>query len=93
MIDTIVIKHGGKRPSEKFDITKLRNSILSICLCNRKTDGESETIAERVTKVVMKWAETKNEITTRDIRIVVYNELKKYSPDTAYLYKQHRAII
>lgn len=93
MKDTIVIKHNGKRNSEKFDVTKLRNSILSICLSNKKTDGESEIIAELVSRAVMNWALDKEEITTTDIRSKVYECLNSYSPDTAYLYKEHHVII
>lgn len=88
-----VVKHGGKRPSEKFQPIKLNNSIISACLSARIPEGQADMIARSVYTEVEKWLENRPEITTTDIRIIVTKSLAKHHQDAAYLYEQDKKII
>lgn len=88
-----IIKHGGKRPTEKFDYSKLNASIVAACLCVRAPEGQAKTTANAVCDDVMDWLKGRSEVTSNDIRVTATRSLKKYHSDAAYLYEQHKIII
>ncbi len=62
-----VVKREGRRPTERFDHSKLHASVLAACLSVRSPHGEAETTAERVCDVVIAWCVKKPEITSSDL--------------------------
>jgi transcriptional regulator NrdR family protein len=88
-----IVKRSGTRASEAFDPKKLHASIHAALLSVRTPDGEAVMTAETVTDAVILWLETKPEVTSHDLRRVASAHLKKFHPDAAYLYEQHRTII
>lgn len=88
-----VVKRGGKRPSEKFDPTKLHSSLYATCLSVRSLDGHAADTATHVCNLVVSWADNKPEITSADIRRQASKALESIHPDAAYLYKHHKQII
>lgn len=88
-----IVKRSGKRPSERFDADKLHASIQASCLSVRSPDGEAHRTAAEVTTAVIIWLETKPEVTSNDLRRIASHHLKKFHPEAAYLYEQHKHII
>lgn len=88
-----IVKQAGRRPTESFDPEKLRSSIRAACLSVRSPDGEADMTAGAVTDAVILWLETKPEVTSNDLRRVASGHLRKFHPEAAYLYEQHRTII
>lgn len=88
-----IVKRAGHRPSEAFDRHKLHRSIRAACLSVRSPEGVAESTAGAVTDAVILWLETKPEVTSHDLRRVASGHLKKFHPEAAYLYEQHRTII
>ncbi|OGL22354.1 hypothetical protein A2707_03445 [Candidatus Saccharibacteria bacterium RIFCSPHIGHO2_01_FULL_45_15] len=88
-----IVKRSGKRPTEPFNADKLHASIQASCLSVRSPDGEAHGIALAVTDAVIVWLETKPEVTSHDIRRIASHHLKKFHPEAAYLYEQHKHII
>lgn len=88
-----IVKRAGHRPSERFDPAKLHSSIHAALLSVRSPEGEADMTANAVTDAVILWLETKPEVTSHDLRRVASGHLKKYHPEAAYLYEQHRTII
>jgi len=52
-----------------------------------------EPIIERVLRSVLDWLETREIITRADLERVVGLELDKYSPDLAFVYRNHDKIM
>ncbi len=88
-----IIKRGSNRQSERFNREKLHASIVASCLSARAPEGHAEFTARRVCDDVIIWLEQRPEVTSYDIRIVTARHLKKYHPEAAYLYEQHRITI
>ena len=88
-----IIKRRRTRSSEHFDPVKLHASVLAACLSVRSPEGEAETTAKNVVDGVIKWLESKAEVTSNDLRRVASVHLQKYHPEAAYLYEQHTNII
>ena len=88
-----IIKRRHARPSEHFDPVKLHASVRAACLSVRSPEGEAETTAKNVVDGVIRWLESKAEVTSNDLRRVASNHLQKYHPEAAYLYEQHTNII
>ena len=88
-----IIKHGGQRQSEQFIRKKLHNSIVAACLSVRTPEGQAEIIAHAVCESVIAWLQQHPEVTSQDIRIVASKHLRRYHPEAAYLYEQHRITI
>ena len=88
-----IVKHGGKRPSEKFLRDKLHASIVAACLSARAPEGQAEDTAKAVCDAVIIWLRQRPEVTSHDIRIVAARHLNGYHPEAAYLYEQHRITI
>lgn len=88
-----IVKRSGRRPTEQFDHEKLRTSIHAACLSVRSPDGEAQRTASEVTHAVIIWLETKPEVTSNDLRRIAGHHLKKFHPEAAYIYEQHKHII
>lgn len=83
----------GKRPPEEFSPDKLHRSIVATCLSIHTPEGQAKEIAQTVTLGVMNWCETKQEITSADIRRRASKILQQFHPDAAYLYEQHKNVL
>lgn len=88
-----IVKRGGRRPTESFQREKLHASVVAACLSVRSPEGEAETIATTVCEHVIKWLETRPEVTSADLRRKASDTLERYHPEAAYLYKHHRLVI
>lgn len=88
-----VVKRGGRRPSEPFDRDKLHHSVRAACLSVRSPEGEAELTAHTVCNIVIRWCDTKPEVTSHDLRRNAAAALHRLHPEAAYLYKQHRLVI
>jgi len=88
-----IIKQGGRRPTESFQRSKLHASIRAACLSVRSPVGSAESTANNVCDAVIVWLDTKPEVTSADIRRIASQNLDKFHPDAAFLYKHHRLII
>lgn len=88
-----IIKHGGKRPTEKFDRNKLHASITATCLSAHTPEDQARIIASSVCDEVEKWLRQHPEVTSRDIRATSVKHLKRYHPEAAYLHEQQHIII
>lgn len=85
-----IVKRAGH--NELYDERKLYASIFSACQSVREPAGSAELIADRVTKDMATWLETKHEVTSNDIRAQAGQHLKAYHPDAAYMYTHHRVV-
>jgi len=88
-----IIKHGGERPTERYKRDKLRSSIVATCLSVRAPEGQAEDVADLVCDAVETWLKKHSEVTSHDLRTVAARHLKKFHPEAAYLYEQHRITI
>lgn len=88
-----IVKHGGKRPREKFVRDKLFQSIKSVCRSARVPDGQADSIANSVCDGVEQWLSNRHEVTSMDIRIVATKHLNNRHPEAAYLYENDNRII
>lgn len=93
MLEVDIIKHSGKRPSEKYDRTKLRRSVIAACLSMRTPDGLAEEIAENVCDNVEHWLEKRAVVTSNDLRSVATRSFQLRHPEAAYIYEHNRVII
>jgi len=92
-LSVAIIKRGNKKHTEQFMRKKLHNSIVAACLSVRAPEGQAEATAEAVCEGVMQWLKQRPEVTSQDIRVTATRYLKKYHPEAAYLYEQHRITI
>lgn len=88
-----IIKSSGKRHTEHYDRSKLKTSIITACLSVRTPKGQAEKTANEVCDKVEKWLVIHPEVTSNDIRKIATEHLKKYEPEAAYLYEQHKITI
>ena len=88
-----IVKHGGKRPSERFARKKLHASIVAACLSVRAPEGQAEATAHAVCDAVIVWLHQRPEVTSTDIRTVAARHLKSHHPEAAYLYEQQHTTI
>lgn len=82
----IVKRKGHKEP---FDEKKLYASIYAACMTLRVEDEEAETIAQMVCDEVISEIKNTQEVTAEKLQNAAAKSLKKYHPDTAYMYKTH----
>ena len=92
-LSVTIIKRGKKRYTEPFIHKKLHDSIVAACLSVRAPEGQAEATADVVCKGVVSWLKQRPEVTSQDIRVIATRYLKKYHPEAAYLYEQHRITI
>ena len=57
------------------------------------SEGAAEKFADIVSDRVMKWAERRESITEDDVNTQIAKEIKKYSKDLAFVYKNRGKII
>jgi transcriptional regulator NrdR family protein len=88
-----IVKRSGKRKSEQFAREKLFASIVATCISVNTPDGQSEAVSHAVCDAVTEWLKNKPEVTSHDIRNTATKHLRKYHPEAAYLYEQHKIII
>ena len=93
MLEVDIIKHSGKRPSEKYDREKLKRSIIAACLSSRTPEGLAEEIAENVCQNVEQWLERRQVVTSNDLRTVATRSFQLRHPEAAYIYDHNRVII
>lgn len=91
--ETTIIKRRGRNSTEAFDSEKLRKSVAAASLSARAPVGQADAIAYAVTNYVLEWLETKDEVTSNDIRVVASRHLRAHHPDAAYLYEHHRTTL
>lgn len=92
-LDTKIIKRAGKRPSEPFELDKLKKSLIATCLSVKTPRGQAETIADLVTASVIDWLSTRPEVTSSDLRRVAAKHLQNHHPDAAYMYETYHHTI
>jgi hypothetical protein len=88
-----VVKHGGYRPTESYNPSKLHASIVAACLSTRTPTSVADAIADYVCGAVAQWLTRRPEVTSTDLRIVAGKHLRHRHPDAAYYYEQHRMIL
>lgn len=88
---TVVID--SNRSGKPFDPLKLHSSVVSACLSVRAPEGEAHSTAERVCRGVIDWLAGKDEVTSRDIRLVASQHLETYHPEAAYMYQNESMMI
>ena len=79
--------------SKKFSKDSLEKDILKEAKIIKLPSGEAKGFSGKVAEKVAKWAEKRGEITENDINLKVADELKKYSKDLAFIYKNRGKII
>lgn len=90
---SVVVKRGGRRPTEHFNQKKLTDSIYAACLSVGAPEGQAEMVANSVSEKVMTWLEKKPEVTSDDLRRKAAQFLSALHPDAAHLYKHHHLVI
>lgn len=88
-----VVKRKGTRPTEPFDHKKLHASVKAACLSVHSPEGQAHDTASSVCTSVIRWLESKAEVTSEDIRRQAARALADLHPDASYLYQQYREII
>ena len=88
-----IVKRSGRRPTERFDHTKLHRSVRAACLSVRCPEAVATSTADSICSAVLVWCQTRPEITSHDIRRIASRHLQKTQPDAAYLYQHHRLVI
>ena len=90
---THVVKNGRHRHGEPFDRDKLHKSLVAACLSSGAPTGHADSMANRVTEDVIRWLESRPEVTTNDLRRIAAKHLRTYHPDASYLYEHHRSTL
>lgn len=88
-----VIKRGGKRHNEAFDVEKLHSSVRAALLSANSPEGLADQAAGRVTDYVTTWIKSKPIVTSNDLRRKATEALSTLHPEAAYLYKHYKTII
>lgn len=83
----------GKKSSEAYDETKLRQSLSEACYSVSVSEGATHDIVTQVIKSLQKWLDTKPEVTDRDIRRKASEQLETLCPEAGYLYKNQKSIL
>ncbi len=88
------MKHIVKRKGhiEPFDGRKLYASVYASCTALRMADKEAELIAKTVESEVTDALKDSSDVTAHTIHKKVVENLRKYHPDAAYLYENHKDI-
>lgn len=92
-MNVYVAKSQTTATSQKFDPIKLHRSVLAACYAVRALEGEAHLTAQHVCERVIRWVNTKTEITSADIRRVTTDFLRRYHPDAAYVYENYKEIV
>lgn len=76
-----------------FSPEELVSSLKSDARSLNLPEHSVEPIIERVVHAVLTWLENRDIITKSDLERVVGNELDKYSPDLALVYRNKEKVI
>lgn len=76
-----------------FSSEELRKDLLSEARALRIHVGFAEIISDKCVQAVEKYLKTHPVVTKSDIERIIYNELKKYHKDLAYIYHNRDKII
>ena len=82
-----------KKVQRKITPKTVREDILSEARVLKIHAGYAELIADKVIAEVKRYLESHPAFTDKDIEILVYTELRKYSKDLAYIYHNRDKII
>ena len=85
-----IVKRRGHK--EEFDERKLYSSVYSACLVAHVLHEEAESIANLVTREVIKWVVDKDEVTSGEVSEQAGKELEHLNKEAAFMYKTHRDI-
>lgn len=88
-----IVKREGRRPSERFERSKLHASVYAACLSVKAPEGEAKHVADMICDLVSAWCDTKPEVTSGDLRRMAAHHLEDYHPEAAYLYKHHKMML
>lgn len=83
-----IVKRKGH--NEPFDSRKVYASVYAACLTVRVPQGEAELVADKVSREITGWVETKTSVTSHEISKQVAESLRILNPDAAYMYSTHR---
>ena len=75
------------------DAESLEKDILKEARTIKMPVGEAKGFSKKVAEKVAKWAEKRSAVTTSDINMKIADELKKYSGDLAFIYRNKGKII
>lgn len=78
---------------ESFSKAALEKELLKEAKIIKIPIGEAKGFSGKVAEKVAKWVEKRGEVTTSDINMKVADEVKKYSKDLAFIYKNRGKII
>ncbi len=76
-----------------FDEKSLRQELKIDARALNIPVGAAESFIDEILKSVQKSLQNKSIITDKDLKRLVYKELKKYHSDLAYVYKNRDTII
>ena len=82
-----IIKNKGY--SELYSHTKYETSLLKTLYGVSITPKQAKTIANSICQAADSWLDNKHEVTSLDIRVFTKEQLAKYSPEAAILYKKY----
>ena len=85
-----IVKRRGYK--EAFDERKLYASVYAACLTSRILHEEAESIANLVTREVIKEIVKESELTSDKIFKEAGKELEHLNKEAAFMYKTHRDI-
>ena len=82
-----------KAKVELVDAESLEKDILKEARTIKMPVGEAKGFSKKVAEKVAKWAEKRGAVTANDINTKIADELKKYSGDLAFIYRNKGKII
>jgi len=86
MANFVVKKDGAKEP---FDPGKIKNSIAAACQGAALPEETSKQIIERVSTVVIQMAESKEEISTSELKENILNQLDSIEPSASAAWRKY----
>ncbi len=85
----VVKRHGQEEP---FEEKKLYGSVYAAALNAHHDDQTAEEMANDVLTHVQEWLQERHEVTAKELRKTVKQELEKMDEDVAMLYDTHMEI-
>lgn len=85
-----VIKKSSK--TDQYNSEKMYQSIYATCLAVNTSKKDAINIAKNVTKKLEEWLQTKNEVTSTDLRQQAGEYLSQFDHHAGYLYLHHHII-
>lgn len=84
----VVIKKGGA--IEKFDIEKIKKSILAAISQTQLPKEKQTEILEKILSSLLDFLKNKNEVFTTEIEAKILMELEKELPEAAAFWREYR---